>query len=74
MKDENFVTKFESKDWIFNLENINKGRLFQKYNIISACIDNYLVKLNQLKNFEIARSKQDLNAFEKYGRRIILMK
>jgi hypothetical protein len=62
--------KFVSKDWIFKLKNINHGRIVQKYNIISMLIENYFIASSELESFELARSKQDLNAHKKFGRQI----
>jgi len=46
---------------------LNHGKIVNKYNITQAKIETYLIPENDLHDFEIARSKQELDAHMKYG-------
>ncbi len=64
------AAKFVSIDWIFKLKNIRQGKIVQKYNIITMHLENYFIPPTQLEGFELARAKQDMNAFKKFGKLI----
>jgi len=66
------ATKLETWVELFNSHNINKGRIVQKYNIISTLVENYFIGKAQIEGFELARSKQDMNAHKKFGKQIIV--
>ena len=70
MKNKILATKFVSIDWLFKLANIRQGKIVQKSNILTSHLENYFISATQLKAFELARAKQDMNAFKKYGKRI----
>jgi hypothetical protein len=61
------ASKFDLKNINFNFINTGKGKIVNKYNIISMLIENYFIASDKLKGFELARSKQDPNAHIKFG-------
>ncbi len=51
-------------------KSINTGSVVNKYNIALAILEKYLIPTNKWDAFQIARSKQELNACKKYGKLI----
>ncbi len=45
----------------------NRGKIVQRYNISQAYLEYYFIPSLEMGAFELARSKQDLNAYAKYG-------
>ena len=45
----------------------NQGKIVQRYNISKAYLESYFIPSMKMHSFELARSKQDLNAYSKYG-------
>jgi hypothetical protein len=63
---------FDSINYLLNHKYFGAGTFVQKYNIISALIEHYFISTSQLQGFELARSKQDLNAHKKFGKQIFI--
>jgi hypothetical protein len=72
MKNTFNAIKLESWIAIFNKNNDNHGRIVQKYNIISALVENYFISNSQIEGYELARSKQNMNAHKIFGKKITI--
>lgn len=49
------------------LRTSNQGKIVQRYNISQANLEYYFIPSLEMGAYELARSKQDLNAHAKYG-------
>lgn len=56
-----------SREQILNNDNINQGKVVQRYNISQAKVESYFIPSRELEAYEIAIFKQDLTAYKKYG-------
>jgi hypothetical protein len=63
-------SKFNPDTKLSYYANLNTGKTVRKYNVISAIIESYFIAKEQLAAFDLARTKQDLNAYKKFGVRI----
>ncbi len=45
------------------------GKFVRRYNISKAIVEDYFIPANNKKSFDFARTKQDLNANNKFGTR-----
>ena len=64
------VTKNSTTSALKNLainQKSNQGKIVQRYNISKAFLESYFIPSKEVDAFELARSKQDLNAHSKYG-------
>lgn len=49
---------------------IGEGKIVQRYNIAKAMIEFYFIPSEKLEDYEMAKSRQDLNANRMYGRQM----
>lgn len=56
-----------SQAQMLNKDNIDQGKVVQRYNISQAKVECYFIPSGEQEAYEIAIFKQDLSAYKKYG-------